>query len=274
MADFDRNVFDRRGNDAEDGEIHRVAIARNDLGGDRLRLQAQGCCDMFLDARVDVGEGADGAGDGAGGDLFAGFEKACLVAVHFGVEAGKGQAHRRRFGMDAVAAADADRILVFEGASLESSQNTIYVCKQNVGGAHELDVERRVEHVRRCHALVDEAAIRADEFRQMSKEGDDVMLGDGFDLIDAGDIEFGLAALFPDRFCRRFRNDADCRERVAGVGLDFEPDAKLCFRRPDGDHFRSGITGDHGQLACLDRIAAALSRRTAKLNLFGALPRV
>ena len=34
------------------------------------------CGDVLLDARVDVGEGADGAGDGAGGDLLAGRDEA------------------------------------------------------------------------------------------------------------------------------------------------------------------------------------------------------
>jgi hypothetical protein len=33
---------------------------------------APGLGDMFFNARVDVGEGADGAGDGAGGDFGAG----------------------------------------------------------------------------------------------------------------------------------------------------------------------------------------------------------
>jgi hypothetical protein len=62
--------------------------------------------------------------------------------------------------------------------------------EQDVGGANELDVEGGVEHVGRRHALVDEAAgIRADELGEMREEGDDVMLGDGLDLVDAGDVE-------------------------------------------------------------------------------------
>ncbi len=52
--------------------------------------------------------------------------------------------------------------------------------------------------------------------------------------------------LGPDRLGRRFRNDADFGQRVAGVGLDLEPDAKPRLRVPDGDHFGAGIAGDHG----------------------------
>ncbi len=32
---------------------------------------------------------------------------------------------------------------------------------------------------------------------KMRQEGDDVMLGDGFDLVDPGDVEFCRACLFP-----------------------------------------------------------------------------
>ncbi|MNT41907.1 hypothetical protein D3C72_1782910 [compost metagenome] len=91
-----------------------------------------------------------------------------------------------------------------------------------------------------------ETAVRADKFGKMGEEGDDVVLGDGFDFIDAGDVEGGAAALFPDRLGRRFRNDAEVGQCVTGMCLDLEPDAELCFRRPDGDHFRPGVTRDHG----------------------------
>ena len=34
-------------------------------------------------------------------------------------------------------------------------------------------------------------AVRADEFSQMRQERDDVMLGDGFDFVDARNVELG-----------------------------------------------------------------------------------
>ncbi len=42
-----------------------------------------------------------------------------------------------------------------------------------------------------------EAAVRSDEFGKMRQEGDDVMLGDGFDLVDPGDVEFWPRLPFP-----------------------------------------------------------------------------
>ena len=43
------------------------------------------------------------------------------------------------------------------------------------------------------------AGVLADKFGQMGEEGDDVVLGDGLDLIDSGDVEFGLRSFVPDK---------------------------------------------------------------------------
>ncbi len=64
-----------------------MAVARDDLGRDRLRRQAQLGGDVGLDGGVDGGEGADGARDGAGGDLGAGGGEAPAVALELGVKA-------------------------------------------------------------------------------------------------------------------------------------------------------------------------------------------
>jgi hypothetical protein len=107
-------MFSMRGDDAEGGEEHRVAVARDDLRADRLGRQAELGADMGFDCRVDIGEGADGAGNGAGGDLFARGAEAGEVAVHLGIEAREGEAHGGGLGVDPVRAADAHRVLVLE----------------------------------------------------------------------------------------------------------------------------------------------------------------
>ncbi len=50
-------------------EIDGVAVARDDLGRDRLGHEAELLRDMLLDGGIDIGEGADRAGNGAGRDL-------------------------------------------------------------------------------------------------------------------------------------------------------------------------------------------------------------
>ena len=50
---------------------HGVAVARDDLGRDRLDGKPHGLGDMRLHPRIDLREGADRAGDGAGRDLLS-----------------------------------------------------------------------------------------------------------------------------------------------------------------------------------------------------------
>ena len=92
---------------------------------------------------------------------------------------------------------------------------------------------------------MDETRVRADEFRQMRQEGDDVVLGHALDLVDALDVELRRVAFLPDRPCRFLRDHAEFGQRVAGMRLDLEPDAEAGFRRPDGDHFRARVARDH-----------------------------
>ena len=72
MTHFDREPFDAACDHRQRREIHCVAIARDHLRADRLGHEAQLVRHIGFDLRVDIGEGADRARDGAGGDLFAG----------------------------------------------------------------------------------------------------------------------------------------------------------------------------------------------------------
>ena len=142
---------------------------------------------VLLDPRIDVGEGAHRPGDGAGRDLGARRHQPGAVAGEGGVVAGQLDAEGRGLGMDGVAAADGERVLVLQRALLQRRQQPVDVGDQDVGGLGELDGEGGVEHVRRGQALVHEARLRADEFAQPGREGDHVVLGhplDGVDLLD------------------------------------------------------------------------------------------
>jgi hypothetical protein len=92
---------------------------------------------------------------------------------------------------------------------------------------------------------VHEAGFRADDFGKVGQEGDDVVLHFRLDGVDAGHVELGIAGLVPHGPGCVLRDHAELGLGVCRVRLDFEPDAELLFRRPDGGHFGAGIAGDH-----------------------------
>ena len=110
VADFGGEVFDGAGDHGERCEERGVAVARDDLRRDGFGFEAQRLRDVFFDARVDLRERADGAGDGAGRDFFARGDQACAGAFELDIEARELDAERRGLGVDAVAAADGRRV--------------------------------------------------------------------------------------------------------------------------------------------------------------------
>ncbi len=140
MADFHRQAFDGTGDNAHDGKEHGVAVAGDDLGRNRLGLEAHGFGHVRLDLGVDVGEGADGARYGAGRDFLARCRQTFPVAGKLGVGLGHLEAEGYGLGVDAVAAPDANGHLVFQGAPLEDLKEGIQIGEKDVCGLGQLYV--------------------------------------------------------------------------------------------------------------------------------------
>ena len=80
---------------------------------------------------------------------------------------------------------------------------------------------------------------------EVREEGDDVVLGLALDLVDARDVELGVAALVPDLLGGVLRDDAQLGHGVGGVRLDLEPDAEARLGLPDRRHLGAAVAGDH-----------------------------
>src|SRR6478609_8547278 len=98
VTNLGRQALDRGSDDRERGEIGGVAVAWNHLGGDRLRAQAEGARNVFLDAWVEVGEGAYRARQRRGPDLLTRGVQAAAGADKLGVGDGELHSERRRLG--------------------------------------------------------------------------------------------------------------------------------------------------------------------------------
>ena len=197
MPDFGREPLDRRGDDAERRKESRMAIARDHLRRNRLGFQVQFRRHISLDPRVDVGESADRAGNRAGRDLLARRDKPGAGPGKFRVGEGQLEAEGGGLGVDSVRAADGRRHLMFEGATLERREQRVDVGDEDVARAAELHGEAGVEHVGAGQPQMDEARFGADEFGEVSEEGDDVVLRHPLDLVDPRHVELGLVAPSP-----------------------------------------------------------------------------
>ena len=170
-------------------------------------------------------------------------------ALKLGIEASKLDAECGGLAMNAVAAPYGRRVFMLEGAALERLQQPIDVFYQNIARARELNRKAGVEQIRGRHTLVDEARLGPDDFRQMRKEGHDIVLHFALDFVDARHIEIGARAFAPDGARGGLGNDADFGQRIGRVRLDLEPDAKFRFRRPDRRHLCARITRNHFKLS-------------------------
>ena len=127
------------------------------------------------------------------------------AAGELGVVAGELQTEGGRFGMDAMAAADRQRVLVLERAPLQRRQHRIQVLQQQVGRLGELHRQAGVQHVGAGHAQMHEAAVGADGLGEPGEEGDHVMAGLALDRVDPSMSAGPMAASLAPPFSRIVR---------------------------------------------------------------------
>ncbi len=203
---------------------------------------------MLLDRRVDVGKGADRAGNCTGRNIVPRGLQSGAVAVELGIGLGELQAEGHRLGVDAMAAADGRGQFMLVGAALQHLEQRIQVLDQQVCRLLQLHRQARVEHVAAGHALVKPAPLRPKLFAGPGQEGDDVMLRHRLDRIDRGHVDLaqhvGIVGL-ADRRRILGRDHPDLAHRLGREHLDRPPDAIAVLRRPDGGHRGTGIAGDH-----------------------------
>ena len=206
---------------------------------------------MVSTLRVDIGEGADRPGHGAGHDLVAALDHAPAAAGELGEVAGELEAEAGGLGVDAVAAADGGRALVLEGAPLQGFQQRVDLDQDQVRRALELDRQRGVEQVRGGQPEMQEPGLRAADLLDMGEKGDDVVAGDGLDLLDPGGVD-QPGAVGGDggtQGAHRFgRDGADRGHGLGGGELDVEPDAEPGLGCEDRRHLGAAVARDHAVL--------------------------
>ena len=114
VADLGREALQAGAGDRDLRGQLGVAVARHDLRGDVLAAQAESLHHPRLDRGRDRGVGADRAGELADRELLEGGGEPRQVAVGLEGEAGEAQSEGGRLGVDAVGAADAERVALLQ----------------------------------------------------------------------------------------------------------------------------------------------------------------
>ena len=137
------------------------------------------------------------------------------------------------------------REFVREGLPGSCGANVVDTFNQQIARRSHLHCERGVEDVGGSQTLVHPACGGANGRGDIFKKGNDIMVGPLLDLEDLGD---GKLSLFADGLGVGSRNLAETGHRLAGEGLDLEPDFVFALVRPERAHLRLGITVDHQRI--------------------------
>ncbi len=243
MPDLECELVERGRADRECGEQLRVPVTLDDLRRRRGRLEAEALARDPLDLGVDRRVLADGARQLAHAHAFERSPDARARAIELERPHRELQTERRRLGMDAVRAADAQRELVLLRARDDGRERTIESLQQEQAGLLHLQRERRVHDVRRREAVVEPAAGRADLLGDRVDEGRRVVVQARLELGDA--LGRGRDRALANLADGLDRDRADLGPTLECRQLHLEPPRQLPLVRPDACHGRSRVAGNH-----------------------------
>ena len=262
MADLDRDALQRAAQDREGREQLGVAVAADDLGRRRVRLQPELVEDMSLDLGADVGMGAHRPRDRADADGLARPGQPLDVALELGEPAGGLEAERDRLGVDAVRAADHRRVAMLEREAPDDLDETRQLALDDAGRVAQHDRGGRVQHVRARQPVVQPAALGPEPLGDRSQEGDDVVLRLPLDLPRS--LRVDLAGLVPDALEVGPRHDAGLGQRLERQHLDPQPQLELVPLPEDLAQLRQRVSIDHARGSTRSSALPAWSSRKAR----------
>ena len=132
---------------------------------------------------------------------------------------------------------------MFLGPAHDGSERLLESVQDQEGGFAGLEGERRVEHIGRCQAEVEPAAIVPESLGDGIDERGEVVVGPLLDLGYALGSRWSRSP--PDALDRVGGNCPDLAPALERGQLDLEPAGELALVRPDVLHGRTGVARDH-----------------------------
>ena len=169
VPDLEGEGVERGGDDRERREELGVAVALEDLRRGRRGLEPEPLARDPLELGIGRGVRADGARELADAHPLERARDALAAARQLERPAGELEPEGRRLGVDAVRAADLQRLAVLLGARGDGGEGAVEPGEDQRAGLADLQRERRVDDVGGREAVVEPAALLAE------------LLGDGVD---------------------------------------------------------------------------------------------
>src|SRR5687768_10330090 len=118
---------------------------------------------------------------------FSSSSQTLAVAAHLVVPKCEGQSKRGWFSMNSVSAANLGRVFKLKRPALEHIQKSFNLLEKNIARVTQKQRIGRINHIGRSQAIMDESGGFSDVFCQVGCEGNYVVVGGFFDLIDSFD---------------------------------------------------------------------------------------
>ncbi len=246
VANLRGEALEGAARDGDRGHHRGVPVALDDLGADRIGMQAESGENLRLEIRGEQAVRADGTGDLAGRHVIEGPRQALAIAGEFERPAGELQPERDGLRVDRVGPAHHHGAGLCPGLRHERSEKRVGVGDEQVARGSELERQARVENVAAGQAEVEEPALRADRLGDLAHEGNHVVLRGPLDLSDPVHVDPGAPrdhGLGPGR--QHATRDLGLRHRE----LHPEHGGKARRLGPDRAHLGAGVAADHRSAA-------------------------
>ena len=252
QAHLHGNRLQRRGNDSESAHHLGVAVARDNLRGQRIGRQAQMLANILFNEGVDAGIRTHRTGDSTGRDHVARLLHALQIAREHPGPAAEFHAECHRLGGNAMGTPDAQRVFELERATLAHLTELLDVLDDDVARLRDLIAQRHIAQIRRGHTVVHPTTglflpfgdVGVDVFGHIREERNDIVIGNLFDFVDTLDGEVGMRTNPRGLFFRDARSP-QLGLRFTGKDLDFLPNLELVLQLPNGTHRRTRIAINH-----------------------------
>src|SRR6516165_1356911 len=144
-----------------------------------------------------------------------------------------------------MAAPDHRRAAILPGHAGSSASKPGEILGQDVTRRGQLNPESRIENIRRGQPLVNPPRGRANVGGDVLKECYDVMIRALFDLENLGNRKFTPRA---NGLSISLGHQAEFGHRLAGEGLNLQPNREFAFLRPNSPHLRARVPWDHPEM--------------------------